>query len=154
MVLAVVRGLCERRVPTGLEELVDFETVVLAGFVLAGVLAGLVDGTVGSDIGHLEQTRTWWGRDSSRRTTAFEGVDKWCSSSGAAATGGCAVGSTPWAKPAEKRFVVYEDAVGPVGKLARMALAVLLLAIGRISRHNRTHVRDTPVFLASARFSP
>jgi hypothetical protein len=33
-------GLCERRVPTGPEELVDFETVVLAGFVLAGVSAG------------------------------------------------------------------------------------------------------------------
>jgi hypothetical protein len=62
MGLAVVRGLRERRVPTGPEELVDFETDVLAGFVLARASAGLADGTIRSDIGHLEQTRTWFGR--------------------------------------------------------------------------------------------
>jgi hypothetical protein len=62
MGLAVVRGLRERRVPTGPEELVDFETDVLAGFVLARASVELADGTIRSDIGHLEQTRIWFGR--------------------------------------------------------------------------------------------
>ena len=62
MGLAVVRDLRERRAPAGPEELADFETDVLAGFVLARASAGLADGTIRSDIGHLEQTRTWFGR--------------------------------------------------------------------------------------------
>jgi site-specific recombinase XerD len=62
MGLAVVRDLRERRAPASLEELVDFETDVLAGFVLARASAGLADGTIRSDVGHLEQTRTWFGR--------------------------------------------------------------------------------------------
>jgi integrase/recombinase XerD len=60
--LAVVRDLRERRAPASPEELADFETDVLAGFVLARASAGLADGTIRSDIGHLEQTRTWFGR--------------------------------------------------------------------------------------------
>jgi hypothetical protein len=55
MSLAVVRD-------PSREELVAFETDVLAGFVLARASAGLTDGTIRSDVGHLEQTRTWFGR--------------------------------------------------------------------------------------------
>ena len=43
------------------KELAEFETDVLAGFVLARVSAGLADGTIRSDVGHLEQVRTWFG---------------------------------------------------------------------------------------------
>jgi hypothetical protein len=53
--LAAVRDLRERRVPAGPEEVAEFETDVLAGFVLARVSAGLADGTISSDIGHLER---------------------------------------------------------------------------------------------------
>ncbi|MGO4587259.1 hypothetical protein AB4Z38_25770, partial [Arthrobacter sp. 2RAF6] len=35
---------------------------MLAGFVLARASAGLADGTISSDIGHLEQVRTWLGK--------------------------------------------------------------------------------------------
>lgn len=62
MSLAVVRDLRERRAPAGLEEIAAFETDVLAGFVLARASAGLADGTISSDIGHLEQVRTWFGK--------------------------------------------------------------------------------------------
>ena len=58
MGLAVVRDLRERRSPAGPEELARFETDVLAGFVLARASAGLADGTIRSDVGHLEQVRT------------------------------------------------------------------------------------------------
>lgn len=58
----MVRDLRERRAPAGPEELADFETDLLAGFVLARASAGLADATIRSDIGHLEQTRTWFGR--------------------------------------------------------------------------------------------
>jgi hypothetical protein len=45
--LAVVRDLRdEARAPAGPEELADFETDVLAGFVLARATAGLADGTI------------------------------------------------------------------------------------------------------------
>ena len=44
------------------EELADFETDVLAGFVLARAAAGLADGTIRCDVGHLEQVRAWFGR--------------------------------------------------------------------------------------------
>jgi hypothetical protein len=35
---------------------------VLAGFVLARASVGLADGTISSDVGHLEQVRTWFGK--------------------------------------------------------------------------------------------
>jgi hypothetical protein len=60
--LAAVRDLRERRVPAGPEEIAEFETDVLAGFVLARASAGLAEGTISSDIGHLEQVRTWCGK--------------------------------------------------------------------------------------------
>jgi hypothetical protein len=60
--LAVVRDLRERRAPASPEEIAAFETDVLAGFVLARASAGLADGTIASDVGHLEQVRTWFGR--------------------------------------------------------------------------------------------
>jgi hypothetical protein len=60
--LAVVRDLRERRAPASPEEIAQFETDVLAGFVLARASAGLADGTISSDVGHLEQVRTWFGK--------------------------------------------------------------------------------------------
>jgi hypothetical protein len=60
--LAMVRDLRERRAPASPEEVAQFETDVLAGFVLARASAGLADGTIASDVGHLEQVRTWFGR--------------------------------------------------------------------------------------------
>ena len=62
MTLAVVRDLREARAPAGPEELAAFETDVLAGFVLARAAAGLSDGTISSDVVHLEQVRAWFGR--------------------------------------------------------------------------------------------
>lgn len=62
MALAVVRDLRDARRPAGPEELAEFETDVLAGFVLARSAAGLADGTISSDVMHLEQTRAWLGR--------------------------------------------------------------------------------------------
>ena len=62
MALALVRDLREHRVPASAEELADFETDVLAGFVLARAAAGLPDGTISSDVIHLEQVRAWFGR--------------------------------------------------------------------------------------------
>jgi len=62
LVLAVVRDLREARAPAGPEELAGFETDVLAGFVLARAAAGLSDGTISSDVVHLEQVRAWFGR--------------------------------------------------------------------------------------------
>ncbi|ETA92384.1 recombinase [Mycobacterium avium 10-5581] len=62
MALAVVRDLREHRVPASEEELADFETDVLAGFVLARASAGLVDSTIRNDINHLELIRDWFGR--------------------------------------------------------------------------------------------
>ena len=62
MALAVVRDLREHRVPTSEEELADFETDVLAGFVLARASAGLVDSTIRNDTNHLELIRDWFGR--------------------------------------------------------------------------------------------
>lgn len=62
MGLAVVRDLREYRAPATPEEIADFATDVLAGFVLARASAGLADGTIRSDVGHLEQIREWFGR--------------------------------------------------------------------------------------------
>jgi hypothetical protein len=60
--LALVRDLREHRVPASTEELADFETDVLAGFVLARASAGLADSTIRNDTGHLELIRDWFGR--------------------------------------------------------------------------------------------
>ncbi|MGH3536586.1 MAG: site-specific integrase, partial [Pseudonocardiaceae bacterium] len=62
LVLAVVRDLREQRAPAGPEELAEFETDVLAGFVLARASAGLADATIRGDVGHLDQVRTWFGK--------------------------------------------------------------------------------------------
>lgn len=60
--LAVVRDLREMRSAAGPEEIEEFETDVFAGFVLARSAAGLSDNTIRSDVSHLEQVRTWFGR--------------------------------------------------------------------------------------------
>ncbi|MDI5966432.1 hypothetical protein [Streptantibioticus silvisoli] len=60
--LAVVRDLCEHWAPASAEELEQFETDVLSGFVLARASAGLTDGTIRGDVGHLDQIRSWFGR--------------------------------------------------------------------------------------------
>jgi len=60
--LAVVRDLREARAPASPDEVREFETDVLAGFVLARSAAGLADKTIRSDVGHLEQIRSWFGR--------------------------------------------------------------------------------------------
>ncbi|MEW1674866.1 tyrosine-type recombinase/integrase [Streptomyces noursei] len=62
MALAVVQDLRQVRGVPGPEELEDFETDVLAGFVLARASAGLTDGTIRGDVGHLEKVRDWFGR--------------------------------------------------------------------------------------------
>ncbi|GAA1310645.1 site-specific tyrosine recombinase XerD [Streptomyces sanglieri] len=62
MALAAVRDLREFRDPVSAEELEQFETDVLAGFVLARASAGLADGTIRGDVGHLDQMRAWFGR--------------------------------------------------------------------------------------------
>jgi integrase/recombinase XerD len=62
LALALVRDLREHRVPASAEELADFETDVLAGFVLARASAGLADSTIRNDTGHLELIRDWFGR--------------------------------------------------------------------------------------------
>lgn len=58
----MVRDLRERRAPASPEQLAQLETDVLAGFVLARASAGLADGTIASDVGHLEQVRSWFGK--------------------------------------------------------------------------------------------
>ena len=60
--LAVVRDLRGHWAPVSAEELERFETDVLSGFVLARASAGLADGTIRGDVGHLDQIRTWFGR--------------------------------------------------------------------------------------------
>jgi site-specific recombinase XerD len=62
LALAVVRDLRVARAPATAEDLEALETDVLAGFVLARAAAGLSDGTISSDVVHLEQVRTWFGR--------------------------------------------------------------------------------------------
>jgi integrase/recombinase XerD len=57
-----VRDLRQARPPASAEELAEFETDVLSGFVLARAAAGLADGTIRSDVVHLEQVRAWFGR--------------------------------------------------------------------------------------------
>lgn len=60
--LAAVRELREARRPATAQELDDFETDVLAGFVLARAAAGVKDDTVRGDVCHLEQLRNWFER--------------------------------------------------------------------------------------------
>jgi integrase len=60
--LALVRDMRELREPSGPEEIEDFETDVLAGFVLARASAGLADSTIRNDAGHLDLIREWLGR--------------------------------------------------------------------------------------------
>jgi integrase/recombinase XerD len=60
--LAVVRDMREAAAPLSAEEAEDFETDVLAGFVLARSAAGLADSTVRSDVGGLGHVRAWFGR--------------------------------------------------------------------------------------------
>jgi site-specific recombinase XerD len=62
LALAVVRDLRVARAPVTPEDLEALETDVLAGFVLARAAAGLSDGTISSDVMHLEQVRAWFGR--------------------------------------------------------------------------------------------
>ena len=62
MALALVRDLRDHRAPASEEDLADFETDVLAGFVLARASAGLADSTIRNDTGHLELIRDWFGR--------------------------------------------------------------------------------------------
>jgi len=62
LALAVVRDLREQRSPTTAEELADFETDLLAGFVLARAAAGLADTTIRNDTNHLELIRDWFDR--------------------------------------------------------------------------------------------
>jgi len=60
LTLAVVRDLRDARAVAGPDELDAFETDVLAGFVLARAAAGGSDGTIASDVMHLEQVRNLW----------------------------------------------------------------------------------------------
>ena len=57
MALALVRDLRDNRAPVSEEDLADFETDVLAGFVLARASAGLADSTIRNDTGHLQLIR-------------------------------------------------------------------------------------------------
>ncbi|MFV5998211.1 hypothetical protein ACNPQM_39040 [Streptomyces sp. NPDC056231] len=57
MAPAAVRDLREFRDPVSAGELEQFETDVLAGFVLARASAGLADGTICGDVRHLEASQ-------------------------------------------------------------------------------------------------
>ena len=57
-----MRDLRHHRAPASEAELADFETDVLAGFVLARASAGLADSTIRNDTGHLQLIRDWFGR--------------------------------------------------------------------------------------------
>jgi hypothetical protein len=61
LALVLVRDLREHRAPATEDELADFETDVLAGFVLARASAGLTDSTIRNDANHLELIRDWFG---------------------------------------------------------------------------------------------
>jgi hypothetical protein len=53
LALTLVRDLRDHRAPVSGEDLADFETDVLAGFVLARASAGLADSTIRNDTGLL-----------------------------------------------------------------------------------------------------
>src|SRR5216684_1624658 len=52
----------ELREPSSADEVTDFETDVLAGFVLARASAGLADSTIRKDTDNLDLIRGWFGR--------------------------------------------------------------------------------------------
>jgi hypothetical protein len=62
LALTAVRDLREHRGLGSDEEVADFETDVLSGFVLARASAGLADATIRNDTNHLELIRDWFGR--------------------------------------------------------------------------------------------
>jgi integrase/recombinase XerD len=62
LALTLVRDLRDHRAPASEEDLADFETDVLAGFVPARTSAGLADSTIRNDTGHLQLIRDWFGR--------------------------------------------------------------------------------------------
>jgi integrase/recombinase XerD len=62
LTLALVRDMREQRALSSADEVADFETDVLAGFVLARAPAGLADSTIRNDTGHLDLIRHWFGR--------------------------------------------------------------------------------------------
>jgi hypothetical protein len=62
LALAPVRDLRDHRAPVSEEDLADFETGVLAGFVLARASAGLAGSTIRNDTGRLQLIRDWFGR--------------------------------------------------------------------------------------------
>jgi integrase/DNA-binding Xre family transcriptional regulator len=62
LALALVRDLRDHRAPASEEDLADFETDLLAGFVLARASAGLADSTIRNDTNHLQLIRDWFGR--------------------------------------------------------------------------------------------
>jgi integrase/recombinase XerD len=62
LLLAAVRDLREVRSAATEEELADYETDLLAGFVLARASAGLADSTIRNDTNHLALIRDWFGR--------------------------------------------------------------------------------------------
>ena len=57
-----MRDMRELREPSSGDEIADFETDVLAGFVLARASAGLADSTIRKDTGNLDLIRDWFGR--------------------------------------------------------------------------------------------
>jgi len=62
LALALVRDMRELREPSSADEVADFETDVLAGFVLARASAGLADSTIRKDTDNLDLIRGWFGR--------------------------------------------------------------------------------------------
>jgi site-specific recombinase XerD len=60
--LALVHDLREHRALSTVEEVADFETDLLAEFVLARASAGLADSTIRGDTNHLELIRHWFDR--------------------------------------------------------------------------------------------
>jgi integrase/recombinase XerD len=62
LALVVVRDLREWRSTVSEEELADYETDLLAGFVLARASAGFADSTIRNDTNQLELIRNWFGR--------------------------------------------------------------------------------------------
>ncbi|RJQ74196.1 site-specific integrase [Pseudonocardiaceae bacterium YIM PH 21723] len=60
MTLALVQDLRDHRTPPTPDELADFETDVLAGFVMARAAAGLADSSIRNDINNLGLIRQWF----------------------------------------------------------------------------------------------
>jgi hypothetical protein len=58
----LVKDLRDFRAPFGVGQIDQFETDVLAGFVLARAASGLVDSTIRDDTNNLELIRSWFGR--------------------------------------------------------------------------------------------